>query len=75
MNFHIIGASVSCWCEAGRPVAELSPVPAGMRLGDLPSLLASLPKLAPGDAEVLARDLDAARCELDLNPLRDPWDS
>ena len=29
--------------RGGKPVAELSPVPSGTRLGDLPSLLASLP--------------------------------
>ncbi len=31
--------------RGGKPVAELSPVPLGTRLGDLPSLLDSLPQL------------------------------
>jgi antitoxin (DNA-binding transcriptional repressor) of toxin-antitoxin stability system len=58
-----------------RPVAELRPVPSGMRLGELPELLASLPRLEPDDASALADDLAAAREELGRGPEHDPWAS
>jgi antitoxin (DNA-binding transcriptional repressor) of toxin-antitoxin stability system len=58
-----------------RPVAELRPVPAGMRLGELPELLASLPRLAPEEAGALADDLATARDELGSGPEHDPWAS
>jgi antitoxin (DNA-binding transcriptional repressor) of toxin-antitoxin stability system len=61
--------------RGGRPVAELSPIPAGGRLGDLPALLASLPHLSPGDADDLAKELDEARRSLDAVPPEDPWAS
>jgi prevent-host-death family protein len=48
--------------RAGRPVAELTPVPIGGRLGDLPDLLASLPSLGD-DAASFAADVDRAREE------------
>ncbi len=58
---------VSCRGESfvilrgNRPVAELRPLPAGKRLGELPALLASLPHLSPAEADELAADLTAAR--------------
>lgn len=58
---------VSCRGESlvilrgNRPVAELRPLPAGKRLGELPALLASLPHLSPAEADELANDLTAAR--------------
>jgi antitoxin (DNA-binding transcriptional repressor) of toxin-antitoxin stability system len=58
-----------------RAVAELRPVPAGMRLGDLPELLASLPGLSPEEATDLASDLSNAREVLAALPVRDPWES
>jgi antitoxin (DNA-binding transcriptional repressor) of toxin-antitoxin stability system len=61
--------------RGGKPVAMLSPVPAGRRLGDLPSLLASLPRLSSEEAASFARDLEEARTELDRAPERDPWES
>jgi antitoxin (DNA-binding transcriptional repressor) of toxin-antitoxin stability system len=61
--------------RGGKAVAELSPVPTGVRLGDLPSLLASLPRLSEEDAEEFARDLERAREELNRIPVRDPWES
>lgn len=60
--------------RGGRPVAELSPVPAGTRLGDLPALLRALPPLGD-DAASLADDLEAARAELDAHPPEDRWES
>lgn len=61
--------------RGGRPVAELSPVPAGLRLGDLPELLASLPRLADTEAAEFAEDLDRARADLSSDALGDPWES
>lgn len=60
--------------RAGRPVAELAPVPIGGRLGDLPDLLASLPSLGD-DAADFAADVDRAREELGEPGVRDPWAS
>lgn len=61
--------------RGGRPVAELRPVPAGLRLGDLPALLASLPRLGPEEAAAFDADLAAARDEMASFPDRDPWAS
>lgn len=60
--------------RGGKPVAELSPVPSGTRLGDLPSLLDALPRLGD-EAQAFAADLDAARAELAAHPPGDPWES
>jgi antitoxin (DNA-binding transcriptional repressor) of toxin-antitoxin stability system len=53
-----------------RPIAELRPVRLGRRLGDLPELLAGVPRL--DDEEAFARDLDAARDELGAVGPSDP---
>jgi antitoxin (DNA-binding transcriptional repressor) of toxin-antitoxin stability system len=58
-----------------RAVAELRPVPAGMRLGDLPGLLASLPRLGPEDAAAFEDDLASARDQIGNLPERDAWES
>jgi antitoxin (DNA-binding transcriptional repressor) of toxin-antitoxin stability system len=58
--------------RGGRPVAELSPVPTGTRLGELPSLLASLPRLRQDDADALSLEVEAARRDLEAPP-EDPW--
>lgn len=51
-----------------RAVAELRPVQMGMRLGDLPGLLASLPRLRSEDAVALEDDLDTARDQFGVLP-------
>ena len=61
--------------RGGRPVARLVPTPQAGRLGDLPELLANVPRLTPEEAESLSRDLEA-----DLNGLpplaeSDRWES
>ncbi len=61
--------------RGGSPVAELVPVPRGMRLADLPELLASLPHLGEVDATAFAADLDDARDALRDVAVRDPWAS
>jgi antitoxin (DNA-binding transcriptional repressor) of toxin-antitoxin stability system len=58
-----------------RAVAELRPVPAGMRLGDLPALLASLPRLGYDDAAAFEDDLVIAREQIRALPERDAWES
>jgi antitoxin (DNA-binding transcriptional repressor) of toxin-antitoxin stability system len=58
-----------------RAVAELRPVPAGMRLGDLPQLLASLPRLGAEDAAAFEDDLAAAREQIRNLPENDAWES
>ena len=59
----------------GEPVAELRPIAKGMSLCQLPTLLASLPRLSEDEALSFAADLDAARAELGLRSPRDPWES
>ena len=59
--------------RGSKPVAELRPLPVGKRLGDLPGLLAALPRL--DDDGQFAADLDAAREELSRGELVDPWRS
>lgn len=61
--------------RGGRPVAELSPVPVGTRLGDLASLLASLPELGETEAAAFERDVDGARAELSGHGPEDRWES
>jgi antitoxin (DNA-binding transcriptional repressor) of toxin-antitoxin stability system len=61
--------------RGGKPVAELSPVPSGTRLRDLPALLESLPRLDPDEADAFAADLAEARAELNDVPPEDPWAS
>ena len=62
--------------RGGRPVAELvPPLPAGRRLGELPSVLASLPRLGNDEAASFEEDLRRARNELGGAPTADPWAS
>ena len=58
-----------------KAVAELRPLPIGRRLGDLPSILHSVPHLSRSDATAFANDVDAARTDLAAGELRDPWAS
>jgi antitoxin (DNA-binding transcriptional repressor) of toxin-antitoxin stability system len=44
-----------------KPVAELRPVPRGKKLGELPQLLKSLPRLSAEEATDFAGDLAAIR--------------
>lgn len=61
--------------RGGKPVAELSPVPAGTRLGDLASLLSSLPELGEDEAAAFERDLEGAWAELSGHGPEDRWES
>lgn len=59
--------------RGNRPIAELRPLPAGIRLSQLPGLVASLPRLSPAESAGFAADLDQARAE--LGEARDAWQS
>ncbi len=61
--------------RGNKPVAELMPVVAGGRLGDLPYLLHSLPPLSEADAKLFAEDIAEARSGLPHMELPDPWGS
>jgi antitoxin (DNA-binding transcriptional repressor) of toxin-antitoxin stability system len=61
--------------RGGKPVAELAPVNTGVRLGDLPEILASLPRLGAEESKAFAEDVDSARTELEAMELKDPWGS
>jgi len=58
-----------------KPVAELRPVPAGRLLGELETVLRSLPALSAAEAEDFAADIEEARTQLPRQELRDPWQS
>ena len=61
--------------RGGRPVAELAPVPHGLRLAELGAVLESLPRLTADEAASFAEDLAASRAELEATDLGDPWES
>ena len=61
--------------RGGRPVARMVPVPQAGRLGDLPSLMDTIPRLDPDEAESLARDLRDASEVIPSSPEVDPWGS
>jgi hypothetical protein len=56
-----------------RPLTELHPLPVGVRVSELPALVASLPRLSEADATQSTADLDAGHGELADVELRDAW--
>jgi len=58
-----------------KPVAELRPLPAGRLLGELETVLKSLPSLSADEAASFAEDIAAARAQLPQEEPRDPWAS
>ena len=52
-----------------------TPLPVGRKLGELPAIFASLPRLSDEEAASLGADIDAAREELARRPVYDPWSS
>jgi hypothetical protein len=58
-----------------KPVAELRPVPTGVKLSELEAVLKSIPALTSEEAEAFGRDIDEARRALPPADLRDPWAS
>ncbi len=61
--------------KGNKAVAELRPVPSGRRLGDLPSILRSVPHLSRADVATFAKDVDAAREAVASDEMSDPWAS
>ncbi|TFH13138.1 MAG: type II toxin-antitoxin system Phd/YefM family antitoxin [Lentisphaerales bacterium] len=59
--------------KGNKAVAELRPLPSGRRLGDLPSILRSVPHLPNDDVISFGEDVDTARTTLASDKLRDPW--
>ncbi len=62
-------------CKGKKFVAELRPLPIGRRLGDLSSILHTLPHLSRKDSLSFAKDIESSRSTLDRTELRDPWES
>ncbi len=62
-------------CKGKRPVAELRPVPAGRRLGDLPGILRSLPPLSGKEAASWVAELESDRHSLPPMVAEGPWES
>jgi antitoxin (DNA-binding transcriptional repressor) of toxin-antitoxin stability system len=62
-------------CRGKRAIAELRPVPTGVRLGELPGILRSLPRLSTQEAKALLEDIREARQRLPVEKVRDPWES
>lgn len=54
-----------------KPMAELRQLPTGKRLAELPTLLASLPRLSTAEATQFADDLVAARETLTRTEIHD----
>jgi antitoxin (DNA-binding transcriptional repressor) of toxin-antitoxin stability system len=61
--------------RGNKPLAELRPLPTGGRLAELPSLLASLPRLSLSEATEFGADLAAAQAELGQAQVGDAWQS
>jgi antitoxin (DNA-binding transcriptional repressor) of toxin-antitoxin stability system len=61
--------------RGGKAVAELRPLPKGTRLGDLPEILASLPRLSETEMKAYADDLRKIRESVAEEDHRDPWES
>ncbi len=61
--------------KGNRVMAELRPMPTGIKLGNLPAILRTLPHLSADDAGAFAEDVAAARASLANENLRDPWPS
>jgi prevent-host-death family protein len=61
--------------RGGKPVAELVPVPRGVRVQDLPAIFASLPKLSAEELDAFAADIEAGRPKASDDDFRDPWAS
>jgi antitoxin (DNA-binding transcriptional repressor) of toxin-antitoxin stability system len=59
--------------RGNRPVAEVRPVPSGIKMSELPAFFASLPRLSAEDAEQFAEDIEYARRSAMIEDY-DPWE-
>jgi len=57
----------------GKREAEMSPVPKGRVLVELPEVLSKLPSLSRKEMEAFSEDLEKSRKQLANEKLRDPW--
>jgi antitoxin (DNA-binding transcriptional repressor) of toxin-antitoxin stability system len=58
-----------------KPLAELRPLPVGVRVSELPALIRSLPRLTEAEAADFAADLAAVHDELANVEVHDAWQS
>lgn len=58
--------------RGGKPVATLSPAPAGVRIGDLAQVLSNLPHLSDEELDGFESDVTEAR-NAQNQPVVDPW--
>jgi len=56
-------------------MAELRPVVAGRRLGELSAIIASLPRMSGSDLSSFSKDLGRSRKNIAGERMRDPWES
>jgi antitoxin (DNA-binding transcriptional repressor) of toxin-antitoxin stability system len=61
--------------RGNKPLAELRPLPVGVRVSELPALITSLPRLTETEAADFAADLAAVHDELANVEVRDAWQS
>ena len=59
--------------KGNNPMAEIRPVLDGIRLGDLPSMLNSIPHLSEDEVHAFAGDIESARLMSSGEMARDPW--
>ena len=62
--------------KGNKPVAELKPLPKGIKGSELLKILESAPRLTPEEAEAFGRDIDESRKAMGtIADLRDPWEA
>lgn len=57
------------------PESKEEITPEGVRLGELPKIFESLPRLSDDELNDFAKDLDAIRTQFNTEELSDPWAS
>ncbi|MFH0958377.1 MAG: hypothetical protein V1897_06700 [Pseudomonadota bacterium] len=56
-------------------MAELRPVVAGKRLGELSAIMASLPRMSESDLSSFSKDMCRSRKNIAGERMRNPWES
>ncbi len=60
--------------RGNKPIAEIRPLPRGVKGSDLLRILKSGPHLSPEDAEQFGKDIEESRDRLNRIGVRDPWE-
>ena len=60
--------------RGNKPVVEIRPIAQARRLGDLPSIFKSLPRLDAKELSEFEKDIKNARKKIAATPERYPWD-